>query len=177
MKNIFLLLLVCCSIRGIAQTTPNIDKALAQGVRLTRVPEDYKPLVMVDGEPYEGKLSNFRASSLESVTILDSITAHAAWNGPGIHGAISIETKQHKIIVCKNKLAELGNGFRNFVREYKGSDKIIYRLNGHMLKGDNYSIANTLYKIPVNNIKWVLTLVDTTASGDPEAIVSVRTKK
>ena len=174
MKKILLLLLVFGAFKGYAQST-HIEHDLAEGVKMTRVPDGYKPLVMVDGEPYDGNISKFRASSIESVRILDSVTAHAVWDAQGIHGAIDIQTKQHKINQCKNKLTELGDGFRRFVSTHKGDEDITYRLNGHILTGDKYDIAKELYKIPNSNIKWVLTLVDTTAYGEG-AIVSVRTK-
>jgi len=175
MKKILLLLLIFSAFKGYAQTS-TISHDLAESIKLTRVPDGYKPLVMVDGEPYYGDLKSFKASSIESVRILDSVTSHAVWQGQGVHGAIDIQTKDHRINECKNKLAELGKGFRRFVSTHQGDESITYRLNGHILTGDKFAIARQLYAIPDDHIKWVLTALDTTAYGEG-AIVSVRTKK
>ena len=163
--------MICGSLRSVAQISPDIDKALAQGIRLTRVPEDYKPLVMVDGEPYNGSLSRFRSSSIESVRILDSVTAHAVWDGPGVHGAIEITTKKYKIEQCMTRLSDFGSGLKNFMETHPGNENLVYHLNGMRLTGDKYIIATKLYNIPTSDIIFVRTL-----DLGNYAIVSVRTK-
>ena len=174
MKKLLLLLLIFYAFKGYAQTS-SIKHDLAESIKLTRVPDGYKPLVMVDGQPYYDDLKNIKPSSVESVRILDSVTSHAVWQGQGVHGAIDIQTKDYRIVQCKNKLAELGTGFRRFVSTHKADESITYRLNGHILTGDKFAIAKQLYNIPDDKIKWVLTALDTTAYGEG-AIVSVRTK-
>jgi hypothetical protein len=174
MKRIILLVLICVLMNGYTQTTPGIAHYLGVAKQMMNTTDDQKPLVMLNGIPYTGSIAKFKASDIESIKVMDQMTAHALFQGSGIHGAIVIATKQYVIDACRYKLLNLGEGFRRFVRDHKGNDNISYRLNGHMLTGDKYSIANELYKIPDDNIRWVKTaeLPDSTNVG---AIVSVRT--
>lgn len=174
MKRIILLVLICVLMNGYTQTTPGIAHYLGVAKQMMNTTDDQKPLVMLNGTPYTGSIAKYKASDIESIKIMDQMTAHALWQGSGIHGAIVITTKQFKINACRDKLLNLGEGFRRFVRDHKGNDNIAYRLNGHILSGDKYSIANELYRIPDNNIRWVKTAMSPDSTID-SAIVSIRT--
>jgi len=174
MRKIFLLVLLFVLVNGYTQTTPGIAHELAVGKKMMNTTEDLRPLVMLDGLPYTGGIDKFKPADIESIKIVDKLTAHSLWNASGLNGAIIIFTKKVKLEHCEEKLLALGEGFRRFVRDHPGNDNITYRLNGHILTGDKFEIAEELNKIPDDNIKWVKTIETTNENGEG-AIVSVRT--
>ena len=194
MKKIFFLLLICALTNGYAQTPKLIAHYLGEAKKMVNTTDDLKPLVLVDDTPYTASIANFKAAELTSIRIFDPITAHALFQGAGVHGAIVITTKYRSSVPIDDnsqltgnslsggfdeldtKLAALDPGYKSFVTYHKGNNHIIYRFNGNIMQGDRNAISDIILKIPTADFKFVLTKKITDSHG-VSAIVSIRTIK
>jgi hypothetical protein len=112
MKKIIVLLLVCVlvHINGHGQSPALIAHYLGEAKKLTSTTDDLKPLVVVDDTPYVGSIENFKAKELTSIRIFDPITAHALFQGAGVHGAIVMTTKYRRSIPVDDNSQTMDNG-------------------------------------------------------------------
>jgi len=112
MKKIIILLLICVlvHINGYGQSPALIAHYLGEAKKLTSTTDDLKPLVVVDDTPYVGSIENFKAKELTSIRIFDPITAHALFQGAGVHGAIVMTTKYRRSIPVDDNSQTKENG-------------------------------------------------------------------
>jgi hypothetical protein len=152
----------------------DLGKQLAQAVNMTNATFGRKPLLIVDGDRYSGNVKDFKSADIESIQILSAASAKTIYADEGRGGAILITTRQYKVDSYKNELTYLSKSYRKFTREHEDNSHITYRLNGMVLKGDKYAVANKLFNIPEKDIKWIRVKKYRISNGDA-AIVSIRT--
>ena len=152
----------------------NIDKQLAGIANMTNISPDLRPLIMLDGAPYNSYVTILKSNDIQSIQTVGVASATAIYGNEGKNGAILITTKKYKINSYQGELVYLSKSYRKFTREHNGDSLIKYRLNGRLLTEDKYAIADKLFNIPRKNIKWIRVKKYHTTSGDA-AIVSIRT--
>lgn len=72
-----------------------------------------KPLVILDGIPYDGNWSEINSNDIESIEVLKDASSAAIYGARGANGVILIQTKQGK---AGDKLVVSYNGFFSFTK-------------------------------------------------------------
>ena len=83
---------------GVQMTSSNGDPASeSQTIRIRGIGSMYassNPLIVLDGMPYEGVISNINPQDVESMTVLKDAAASAIYGARGANGVILINTKK-----------------------------------------------------------------------------------
>lgn len=151
------------------KTGPSVVSILKWYTTLT-----IKPLVIVDGALYSGDFTRIQSADIRDINVLKDSAAKSIYGTQGNNGAILITTKNYKINAYEGELTYLSKSYRKFTREHNDNGRIKYRLNGVLVTGNKYEIANKLFDIPRKEIRWIRLKKYKTINGD-SAIVSIRT--
>ena len=85
---------------GVQMTSSNGDPASeSQTIRIRGIGSMYasnSPLIILDGMPYDGVMSNINPNDVESMTVLKDAAASAIYGARGANGVIIINTKKGK---------------------------------------------------------------------------------
>ncbi|MDR6966340.1 TonB-dependent SusC/RagA subfamily outer membrane receptor [Flavobacterium arsenatis] len=73
------------------ESTPNNDVIAVRG--LSSITETNEPLIIVDGEIFEGRINDFDENDIVSITVLKDSSATAIYGNRGINGVIVLKTK------------------------------------------------------------------------------------
>lgn len=87
------------AVPGLQLTSNNGDPSSTSTIRIrgfSSLNAGKDPLIIVDGAPYSGDLSNINPSDVESMTVLKDAASNALYGARGANGVIMITTKQAK---------------------------------------------------------------------------------
>ncbi len=114
---------------------------------------DTEPLVVVDGAPYSGSLSNIPQDDIESITVLKDAASAALYGARGAAGVILITTKKGKTQEAQvNVDMKWGNNSRA-VQDYETITNPAQFMEVYYKQFYNYAVANGLDNAAAN--KWV----------------------
>ena len=87
------------SVAGVQLTSANGAPGSSSTIRVrgySSINAGLDPLIIVDGAPYSGDISNLNASDIESMTVLKDAASNALYGARGANGVIMITTKKAK---------------------------------------------------------------------------------
>ena len=156
--------------------TLSINQKLTRAIQLTNVASDSRPLIILDGGPFKGDIREFKSNDIESIQLVGKNSAKLIYANAGKNGAVIITSKQYKIEAYQNALCFVSKSYHKYILKHGNHSNIQYRLNGTLLSGDEYAVADKLFVINKKDIKRVRVKKHYTKNGDT-AIVSIQTGK
>ena len=87
------------SVAGVQLTSSNGAPGSSSTIRVrgySSINAGLDPLIIVDGAPYSGDISNLNAADIESMTVLKDAASNALYGARGANGVIMITTKKAK---------------------------------------------------------------------------------
>ena len=108
-------------VAGVQLTSSNGAPGASSTIRIrgySSINAGLDPLIIVDGAPYEGDLSNISSSDIESMTVLKDAASNALYGARGANGVIIITTKKARageaIVTLDAKVGVNTKALRNY---------------------------------------------------------------
>ncbi|MBO4658590.1 MAG: TonB-dependent receptor [Prevotella sp.] len=114
---------------------------------------DTDPLVIIDGAPYSGSLSNIPQDDIESITVLKDAASAALYGARGAAGVILITTKKGKSQEAIVNVDMKWGANSRAVQDYETITNPAQFLEVYYKQFYNYAVANGLDNAAAN--KWV----------------------